>query len=172
MTTPVAVSRKLQGATNFDMNLPFTGANAIECRSGGANNAYQIVITFGFPVTFNSASITSGTGNLASVNGNGTATVTINLTGVTNAQTLTVTLSGVNYGTTTGDLPIRMRVLIGDTNGNGSVNASDVTQTKAQAGQAITSSNFREDVNGNGVINASDVALVKSKSGTSLPFMP
>ena len=62
-----------------------------------------------------------------------------------------------------------MAILIGDTGGNGVVNASDVAQTKAQAGHAITSSNFREDVNGNGAINASDVSLVKSKTGTALP---
>ena len=62
-----------------------------------------------------------------------------------------------------------MGLLLGDTNGNRSVNASDVSQTKAQSGQASTSSNFREDVNINGVINASDVSLVKSRSGTALP---
>jgi hypothetical protein len=62
-----------------------------------------------------------------------------------------------------------MSILIGDTNDNGTVNASDVAQTKAQSGQTITNSNFREDVNGNGVINASDVSLVKSKSGTGVP---
>ena len=132
MTTPVAVSRKLQGTTNFDMNLPFAGHRAIECRSGGADDVYQIVATFGFPVTFNSASVASGTANIASVTGNGTATVTISLTGVSNAQMITVTLSGVNYGVAMGDLPIRMSVLIGDTNGNGSVNASDVCRRRCK----------------------------------------
>ena len=86
VTTPVAVSRKLQGATNFDMNLPFAGASEVECRNAGANNAYQIVATFGFPITFNSASVTSGTANIANVTGNGTPMVTINLTGVTNRR--------------------------------------------------------------------------------------
>ena len=55
---------------------------------------------------------------------------------------------------------------MGDTNGNGVVNASDVSQTKSQSGQAVTSSNFRTDVAVNGTINASDIALVKSRSGT------
>jgi hypothetical protein len=49
------------------------------------------------------------------------------------------------------------------------VNSSDIAQTQSQSGQAVTSSNFREDVNANGLINSSDIALVQSKSGTGLP---
>jgi hypothetical protein len=63
-------------------------------------------------------------------------------------------------------------LLIGDTNGNGHVNASDVSQTKSQSGMAACPSNFREDVTDDGMINASDIALVKSLSGTSLPTPP
>jgi hypothetical protein len=62
-----------------------------------------------------------------------------------------------------------MRVLVGDTTGNGSINASDVTQVKIQSGATVTSANFRQDVNGNGTINASDVSFVKARSGQSLP---
>jgi len=53
----------------------------------------------------------------------------------------------VNDGTTTGNLDIPMGVLVGDTTGNGTVNASDVAQTKANSGQAANASNFRTDVN-------------------------
>jgi Dockerin type I domain len=166
---PVAGSRKLHGATNFNIDLPFTGPAGIECRRPGANNAYQIILTLGLPFTFNSASITSGTGNIANVTGNGTATVTINLTGVTNAQTLTVFLSGVNYGAASGDVPIRMSVLIGDTTGNGTVSSADVSQVKLQSGRPVTSSNFRADVNASGTITSTDVSTVKSRTGTALP---
>jgi hypothetical protein len=69
----------------------------------------------------------------------------------------------------TGDVAVTMGVLIGVTNGNGSVNASDVSQTKAQVGQAVSGSNFRTDVNANGTINASDVSLIKSHVGTAFP---
>jgi uncharacterized MnhB-related membrane protein len=62
-----------------------------------------------------------------------------------------------------------MGVLVGDVNGNGLVNASDVSLTKSQVGQAVSSSNFREDVNANGTISSTDVAIVKSDVGTSLP---
>jgi hypothetical protein len=59
-------------------------------------------------------------------------------------------------------------MLIGDTNGNGVVNATDVAQTKGQVGQPVTSSNFRTDVNASGIINATDVAIVKAHSGQSI----
>jgi hypothetical protein len=67
------------------------------------------------------------------------------------------------------NVTIPMRVLIGDVNGNGTVNASDVTLTKVRVGQIINATNFRADVNCGGAINASDVALVKSRVGTALP---
>ena len=45
--------------------------------------------------------------------------VTINLTGVTDAQRLGVTLANVNDGTSTGDVLVPMGVLIGDSAGTG-----------------------------------------------------
>jgi FtsP/CotA-like multicopper oxidase with cupredoxin domain len=165
-----AVSRKVHGsAGTFDIDLPLTGTAGVDCRSGGATNDYQLVVSFASPVTFDTPSITSGNGSVAGTTGNGTTTAVVNLTDVTNAQTIKVILPNVNDGTRMNNVVIPMSILIGDTNWNGAVNASDVAQTKSQAGQVITTSNFREDVNGNGVINASDVALVKSRTGTSLP---
>ena len=72
-------------------------------------------------------------------------------------------------GTNTSNVATPISVLLGDTNGNGSVSASDIGQTKAQSGQAVTAANFRTDVNISGSISAADIGLVKSKSGTSLP---
>ena len=67
------------------------------------------------------------------------------------------------------NVTIPMGILLGDTSGNATVNASDVSQTKSKSGQPIDATNFRTDVTVNGSINASDVSLVKSKSGTALP---
>ena len=128
-----------------------------------------MVVTFPTSVTLTGASVTSGTGSVGSFIGSGTAVITVNLTGVTNAQRLGVTLANVNNGTATGDVFIPMGVLAGDTSGNGSVTATDVSQTKGQSGQAVTGANFREDVIVSGSINATDVSAVKSKSGTALP---
>jgi hypothetical protein len=95
----------------------------------------------------------------------------VQLTGVANAQTLAVTLSNVadSAAQTLPETTVRVSFLVGDTNGNGAVTASDIGATKAQAGQPVTAANFRNDVTPNGAINASDIGLVKSQSGTTLP---
>jgi len=167
-----AVSRKTHGAAgDFNVNLPLSGTPGIECRNGqGAGTDHKIVVNFVNSISsVGGASVTLGTGSVSgspAISGN---TVTVNLTGVTNAQTINVTLNSVNDGTNTGNVVVPMSILNGDTSGNGSVNASDVNQTKAQVGQLVTGSNFRNDVNVNGSINASDVTGVKIRSGTSLP---
>jgi hypothetical protein len=172
-TAPVAqsaFSRKTHGgAGTFDVPLPLSGDVGVECRSGGATNDYQMIINFASSVTVESASVTSGTGSVSSFSGSGTSQITVNLTGVTNVQRITVTLHNVNDGTTTGDVPVSMGVLVGDVNGNAVVNASDVSLTKAQVGQLVSGSNFREDVNASGTISATDVAQVKADVGTALP---
>ena len=101
--------------------------------------------------------------------GNGTTTVTVNLTGVTNAQRITVTLLGVNDGTSTGDVGAQMGLLVGDTNGDGFVNAGDSLQTRNRSGQVTDATNFRSDVNVDGFINIGDTIIVRSRSGTFLP---
>ena len=176
VTGPLAVSRKIHGAGTFDVYLPI-GADesvggaprGIECRSGGASNNYQLVITFLNTVTFTSASVTSGTGSVSSTAGNGTTVVTVNLTGVTNAQKITITLFGVNDGTTVKDIPFRMGVLLGDTNADRFVNSGDALQTRSGAGQATSVINFRSDVNIDGVINSGDTTIVRARAGTTLP---
>jgi hypothetical protein len=162
-----AVSRKVHGgAGTFDVPLPLNGPTGIECRIGPT---YTMVVQFSTSVTVTSATVTCGTGSVGSISGSGTPTITVNLTGVTDAQRITVTLSNVSDGTNSGDVPISMAVLVGDTTANGVVNAGDVSQTKSQVGQTVTGSNFREDVNVNGTISATDVALVKSDVGHALP---
>ena len=163
-----AVSRKTHGTAGvFDINLPLSGTPGLESRIGN----YTMVATFTNNVVSGNASVTGGIGT---VNGPPTFsghTMTINLTGVATAQTLTVTLSGVTdqFSQVLPDTPISMRVLIGDTNANGTVNATDVSQTKTQLGQAVTGTNFRADVSANGAINSADIAIVKSHLGEGVP---
>lgn len=157
-------------AGTFDVDLASGG---VECRSGGAGGNYTVVFTFADTVAnVDSASVTSGTGSVGSSNiGGNPNEYIVNLTGVTNAQQLTVTLNNVqdNANHFSTSVTGTMNVLIGDTGGDGSVNAADIGQTKSQSGQGVTGSNFREDVNVDGAINAADVSLVKSRSGTGLP---
>jgi serine protease AprX len=166
-----AVSRKNHpGAGDFDVDLPLTpGTLGIECRSSNGN--HTLVFTFNNNVVSGSASVTSGTGSVSGSPIFSAKTMTVNLIGVTNMQRITVTLSGVtdNLSQVLPDTAVTMGVLIGDTTGNGSVNSSDISQTKAQSGTVANSSNFRTDVTVNGLINSSDISTVKSKSGTALP---
>ena len=164
-----AVSRKIHGAAGqFDVDLPLAGNPGIECRTGGASGDHQVVITFPAAVTIDHASVTSGSGSVASTSVDGSV-VTVNLTGVGNAQTITITLFGAQMGSNLGDVHIPMGILLGDTTGNRQVNSSDIAQTQSQSGRAVDVNNFREDVTVNGQINSSDIALVQSKSGTGLP---
>ena len=96
--------------------------------------------------------------------------MTVNLTGVTDAQRIGVTLSNVSDGSNLGNVLVPMGVLNGDTNGSGGVSGSDVTQTKAAVSSGVlTGANFRTDVNVSGTLTSSDIAIVKSKSGGILP---
>ncbi len=167
-----AVSRKTHSfAGDFDVDLPLLGNPGIECRSGGASGNHKVVITFAVPVTVTNATVTPGSGGSASVSSftvNNTQ-VTVNLTNVSNAQTLSINLIGVTGGSNSGNVSVPMGVLTGDTNADRFCDAIDVSQTKSQSGKPVGLTNFREDVNVDGFIDAIDTSLVKSKSGTALP---
>ncbi|MGI9089165.1 MAG: beta strand repeat-containing protein [Chthoniobacterales bacterium] len=179
-----AVSVKTHGNIQppFPIDLPLAGQPGIECRSGGATGDYQVVFAFLNSVSVTGtpqAQVTSGTGQVGtggnsnggvvSINGQ---TVTVPLTNVANAQKITVTLNNVSDGTNIGSVSVPMGVLLGDTNGDGSVSGADVTQTKAQAGNLAhgdPAANFREDVTTDGSISGADVTLVKRNAGNQLP---
>ena len=97
--------------------------------------------------------------------------MTVNLTGVVNAQTLTVTLQGLTdiFSQNLPDTPVSVNFLLGDTTANKTVNASDVSQVKSQVGVPVSASNFRTDTTVSGAINASDVSQVKANSGSVIP---
>ncbi len=159
-----AVSRKTHGVAGiFDLDLPLAGPPAVECRSGAAG--HTLVFTFRNPVTGGRADV-AGAPTMAGepiYNGN---TMTVSLTGVQDDQTLTVTLRDVtdSSGPAMPPVDVQMKVLFGDTTGNGLVNASDVGQVKGSIGLPVTPTDFRADVIANGSINSSDVAAVKANS--------
>ncbi len=169
------VSRKFHGAAGaFDIDLPLDGTAGGECRNGGINSEHQVVFTFPSAVTLARAELNPQPGRAGALTGGPTISadgreVTLNLSGVTNAQTVAVTLYGVTNSAATNDVSVNISFLLGDTTGNGAVTASDVGQAKAQSGQPLSGSNFRSDVNVSGTINASDIGQVKAQSGTMLP---
>jgi PKD repeat protein len=180
--TPV-VSRMTHGTVGmFDINLPLTGTRGVECRSGGANGNYAIVFTFANNLTsVDQATVTTGAGTVSSTVLGPNAALNlsakqfeVNLTGVTNAQYLVVSL--VNAKDSTGAIGNvigpQMGVLIGDVTANGIVSNGDVSAIQAQVAQTVTSSNFRDDVNANGTLSNGDVSVTKAQVGQTLPSSP
>ena len=187
-----AVSRKNHGGTNHDINLPLTGEPAVECRAPGnpsnptiarrrargavlPSDTHTIVFTFSTNVSSGNVAVTSGNANISSVSTPGDNTMTVELSDVSNAQQITVTLEDVTdsvNGQFLPDTEVSMNVLFGDTTGNKVVNSSDVAQTKSQSGITLSESNFREDVTVSGDINGSDVSAVKSQSGSGVSAAP
>ncbi len=172
-----AVSRKTHGGVvdvplpDFDVPLPLTGSAGVECRNGsGPNgNSHQLVITFADPVTVGSVTVSSPDGLATATQSASGAIVTVDLSNVTDAQTLLVTLNNVNDGQHFGPVTIPFAALVGDVNGDRSVNTGDTLQTRTHAGENISAANFRYDVNTDGQINTGDTIRVRSRSGASLP---
>jgi len=168
-----AVSRKVHGTSGtFDIGLPATGPIGIECRTGGQNGNFTIVFVFANPIVSVANTSMTGTG---SVSGRSTGTdpheYVVNLTGVTNAQRLTLTLMGVTdtVGNNTPSVSATMGVLLGDVNGTGIVDGNDVATVQSQTRQPITGTTFRDDVNASGIIDGNDVSMTQGQTRTSLP---
>ncbi len=166
-----AVSRKTHGvAGDFDLPLPLGGTSAIEPRSGGANGDHKIVFTFPNALSsVVSASVSSGSVSSSAIGPNANE-YTVNVTGVTNGQYITVTMNSAQDTVgNSGNVSVQMGVLLGDVTSNKSVNSSDIGSVKANSGQTANAGNFRTDVTVNGSINSSDIGTTKSVSGTNLP---
>ncbi|MGB8168741.1 MAG: alkaline phosphatase family protein [Chthoniobacteraceae bacterium] len=169
-----AGSRKAHGAAgNFDVPLPLTttpSTAAVECRRAATTGAHQLVFTFANPVTSGTAGVTAGTGTVGSTSFSGNEMI-VNLTGVTDAQNLSVTLSNVNDGSTLVSGSVNVTFLQGDVDGSRTVDATDVNEEKnfAAAGGAVTRTSFRADTVANGATNSSDIAFTKANLGHTAP---
>ena len=167
-----AVSRKIHGTAGaFDLPLRLSGIPAVECRSGGSDGQYQMVVTFPRPVTVVAATVTHDPRKAAAVSavsGGLSDEIIVNLSNVSNAQTITVNLVEVSDGVISDDVSIPMTVLIGDTSGNGSVNASDLSKAKSVLGEPATPSSYRSDVFADGDINDDDLSTIQSFIGTGV----
>lgn len=172
---PNVTSRKIHGsAGTFDVELPLTGNPGTECRAGGTTGDYTLVFTFANNLTsVGGASVSRGTGSVANshIDSNDAQSFIVNLTGVTNAQVVTVTLSNVSdsVGDFSASISASMRVLVGDVNTSGLVDSGDVFLVRQQTGQTVIQSNFREDVNASGLIDSGDVFMTRQQTGTSSP---
>jgi hypothetical protein len=168
------VSRKTHGnAGDFDIHLPLTGNPGIECRNKG-DNAHRLVFTFANPiVAVGGADVTSGTGSVPNHQGTIGADphqYIVDVTGVTNAQTITVTLTNVtdSAGNSSASVGVQMGVLLGDVNADRNVLSGDYTEVRQRSGAPVGDTNFRDDVNADGFILSGDYTTVRKLSGTHL----
>ncbi len=167
-----AASRKNHDGTGtFDLPLPLSGNVGIECRVGQGTNSdqHQIVVTFTGPITgFGGATVASGTGTVSSSLASGNQ-IFVNLSGVPNAQTLRVTLNGVNDGTNVADVSIPIGMLLGDVDATGRVDGNDVSDVQSHTRQTANATNYRYDVDVTGRIDGNDVSLTQEHTRSRLP---
>jgi hypothetical protein len=172
------VSTKVHGsAGTFDVDLPLAGNPGIECRSGGTNGDYTLVLKFANTlISAGGASLASGTGSISNgmIDSSDGHNYIVSLAGVTNAQYVAVSLSNVtdSAGNFSPAVAGQMGVLLGDVNASGRVDAADVSLVRQQTLQPVTSSNFRNDINASGRIDAADVSIARQQTLTSLPPVP
>lgn len=160
------------GGVPYDIDL--TNGNGIECRNGGVTGSYQIVLTFSNDLAnVDSADVVCGSVSSSAIGPNASQ-YTVTLAGQSNCNQQYNTVALLNVDDVAAHhsdtvLSPQWGLLIGDTTGDGSVNSGDISQVKAQSGNPVTISNFREDVNIDDNLNSGDISLIKSKSGTALP---
>jgi lysophospholipase L1-like esterase len=169
-----AVSRQVHGGVStFDLNLALTGTPTTEIRRGSTSGSYSIVMTFSQPVQSLTATLGLQAGKTGSAVFTGQSqtisgtTVTVNLTGVGDAQRLNLQLTNIQPGNGTGNVPFN--ILVGDVNSDGLVNSADFGLSRNKANATLDSTDFLYDTNCDGVINSGDAGLVRSLANTFLP---
>ena len=162
------VSRKVHGgAGTFDLPLSTIVTNpTTEPRQGPTQT---IVFTFASAVSTASVAITEGAAiaGVPTFNGND---VIVPLTGVTDLQYVTVSLSNVTLsGGGTGSGSARLGFLLGDVNQNRVVTLSDLGLLNAQLTQPVTAANYLKDVNASGTITLADKGITNANLTKALP---
>jgi hypothetical protein len=169
-TLASAVSRKVHGAAGT-FNLPLVLAPVTNPTTEPRQGPTQtIVFTFNKAITAAAVAVTEGTATAAAPTFSGN-TVSVVLTGVTNAQYVTVALSNVasSDGGTGGTGSVRIGFLAGDVNQNRTVTVADLTLLNAQLAQTVTASNYLSDINASGTLTTADKMIANGKLSTALP---
>ncbi len=167
-----AASRKTHGlAGTFDTD-PCIGDT--EPRTGGPT---RVVVTFDQPIaqvtgTLADVAVSSGVVNTLTVLG---PTLTIDMSGATNAQPLIITFPGIQSTLPCGQISqggVCIRVLAGDANNDGKVNIFDLVLVRNNLNQPVVAANFRSDVNADGSINIFDLVFVRNNLNMVVGLCP
>ena len=129
-----------------------------------------MVLTFDKAIASANAAVTEGTATAAAPTFNGN-NVVISLTGVTDQQYVTVSLTSVAGvdGSTGGTGSVRIGFLLGDVNGSRAVSLADVGLVNAELSQPVTASNYLKDVNVSGTMTLGDKGLTNGALTHALP---
>lgn len=142
--------------------MPLSGTSGVEDRG---SSTYNAIFTFDMPVTSGTAAVTSGVGTAGAPTFSGNE-ISVPLSGVTDVQVITITVSNVNGSG--GSNSVAFGFLEADVNASRVVDKPDITSVKANQG-GVTGANFRNDINADGTINRLDAKLIKPRKGNSLP---
>jgi uncharacterized protein (DUF1800 family) len=168
-TVAGTLSRKIHGAAGtFDLPLAADPLNpSVEPRNGPT---HTIVFTFSKPVASGAAAVSEGVATAGTPTFAGTE-MRVPLTGVTNAQYVTVAVTNVvaTDGGSGGSGSIRFGLLAGDVNQSRVVTLSDLGQVNSQLSQSVTAANFLRDVNASGTITLADKAGTNAYLTSYLP---
>jgi len=169
LTETGVASRKVHGgAGTFDLPLALTPTNpTTEPRQGPV---HTIVFTYDHVVVSGNAIVTEGAAAAGAppFNGNEMAVV---LTGVSNAQYVTVAVSNIMFsdGSAGSASSVRVGFLLGDVNQNRVVSVADLGLVNAQLAQSVTVLNFLKDVNASGTLSVADKGITNAVLTTALP---
>jgi hypothetical protein len=160
-----AASRRPNAATP-DIPVNLSGNTAIENRAGGPG---QLVLTFGGNVVKGanfSVALSSGAATQSITSG---ANLIIDVSGVTDAQVLTVNVTDVrNFSSSAGgNYSFQLGVLLADANQDGTVNSDDFNALATNFGQSNRTSaqgNFNDD----NLVNSDDFNLLAGQFGKTM----
>jgi hypothetical protein len=164
-----AASRKVHGAVGtFDLPLSLVPTDpTTEPRQGPAQT---VVLTFNKPANGATVTVTEGTATASAPTFSGNDVI-VALSGVSNAQYVTVTLTNITSsdGGTGGSASVRIGYLACDVNQNRVVTGADLGLVNAQLAQPVTAANYLKDVNASGALTVADKAITNTNLTRSLP---
>ena len=73
------------------------------------------------------------------------------------------------YGRTLAKATVPMGILLGDVDGNKTVDNKDVNAVSGKVGAGVSQTTFRDDVNVTGKIDQTDVNITQGQVGMSIP---
>ena len=165
-------TRRTHGAAGtFDVPLTLAaGINHNPSTDPRQGPAHTVVFTFNGAIAGATVAITEGTA-IAGVPTFAGNDVIVPLTGVTDQQYVTVSLTNVtpSGGGALGSAEARVGFLVGDVNQSRVVSLSDVLLVNSQFAQSVTASNFLRDVNASGTLSLADRILTSNSLTHALP---